>query len=128
MPELGIRGNVMGPQPIAKRQPLPPEMLQAADKVIAILARGDADGLAAISAPAVASEVRAIAGAIKPGSYTGHEIAAAARVIHHYYIKVRMFGDGVEPFTIQFRIGQRDGKWLLWEVINLTGRRAAWTR
>jgi hypothetical protein len=39
-----------------------------------------------------------------------------------------MFGEGAEPCTIQFRLGQRDGKWLLWEVINLTGRRAAWTR
>jgi hypothetical protein len=69
MPELGIRGNVMGPQPIAERQPLPPEMLKAAGDVIAMLARGDADGLAAISLPVVTSEICQITMGIKPGSY-----------------------------------------------------------
>ncbi|HEX4211235.1 MAG TPA: hypothetical protein VHY56_12615 [Candidatus Binataceae bacterium] len=128
MAELGIRGNVMGPQPIAQRQPLPPAMLEAAEQVIAMFERGDAEGLAAISSPAVASEVRSLAMALAPGRYSHHEIIAAARVIHHYYLKVRMFGAGLEPFSIQFRLGHKDGKWLLWEIINLSGRRAAWTR
>jgi hypothetical protein len=128
MAELGIRGNVMGPQPIAKRQPLPPAMLENAERVIAMFERGDADGLASISVPAVAGEVRAIALGLTPGRYSRHEIIAAARVIHHYYLKVRLFGEGIEPFSIQFRLGHKDGKWLIWEVINLTGRRGAWTR
>jgi hypothetical protein len=128
MADLGIRGNVMGPQPIAQRQPLPPAMFEAAEHVIAMFERGDVQGLAAISVPAVASEVRTIASSISPGHYTRHEIVAVARVIHHYYLKVRMFGDAVEPFSIQFRLGHKDGQWLIWEIINLTGRRAAWTR
>ena len=60
MADLGIRGNVMGPQPIAQRQPLPPEMFAAAERVIAMFERGDVQGLAAISVPAVVSEVRTI--------------------------------------------------------------------
>jgi hypothetical protein len=128
MADLGIRGNVMGPQPIAQRQPLPPEMFEAAERVIAMFERGDVQGLAAISVPAVVSEVRTIASNIAPGRYTRHEIIAAARVIRHYYLKVRMFGDGIEPFSIQFRLGHKDDQWLIWEIVNLTGRRAAWTR
>lgn len=128
MAELGIRGNVMGPQPIAQRKPLPADMLEMADHVIRMFAQGDADGLAAMSVPAVAGVARSVATEIAPGRYQRHEIVAAARVIHHYYLKVRIFGDGAEPFTLQFRLGSKDGKWLLWEVINLTGRRAAWTR
>ena len=85
MADLGIRGNVMGPQPIAQRQPLPPEMFEAAERVIAMFERGDVQGLAAISVPAVVSEVRTIASNIAPGRYTRHEIIAAARVIHHHY-------------------------------------------
>jgi hypothetical protein len=128
MADLGIRGNVMGPQPIAQRQPLPPEMLEAAERVIAMFERVDVRGLAAISVPAVVSEVRTIASSIAPGRYTRHEIIAVARVIHHYYLKMRMFGDVVEPFSVQFRLGHKDGQWLIWEIVNLTGRRAAWTR
>lgn len=128
MAELGIRGNVMGPQPIAQRQPLPPDMLEAAERVIAMFGCGDAEALIAISVPPAVGEVRAVAASLTPGRYTRHEIIAAARVIHHYYLKVRLFGDGVEPFSIQFRLGYKDGKWLIWEIIDLTGRRAAWTR
>ncbi|HTT74640.1 MAG TPA: hypothetical protein VMF50_01505 [Candidatus Binataceae bacterium] len=128
MAELGIRGNVMGPQPIAQRQPLPPDMMETAERVIRMFERGDAEALAAISLPAVAGDVGAIATGLTSGLYTRHEIIAAARVIHHYYLKVRILGDGVEPFSIQFRLGRKDGQWLIWEIINLTGRRAAWTR
>jgi hypothetical protein len=128
MAELGIRGNVMGPQPIAERKPLPPEMLEAAERVVTMFERGDSDGLTVVSVPPLAGEVRAIASDITAGRYNRHEIIAAARVIHHYYLKVRLFGDSVEPFSLQFRLGNKDGKWLIWEIINLTGRRAAWTR
>jgi hypothetical protein len=128
MADLGIRGNVMGPQPIARRQPLPSEMLEAAERVIAMFECGDVSGLAAISVPAVVNEVRTIAASVSAGRYTRHEIIAAARVIQHYYLKVRMFGDGIEPFSIQFRLGHKDRQWLIWEIINLNGRRAAWTR
>lgn len=128
MPDLGIRGNIMGPQPIAQRQPLPSGMLEAACSLIVMFEHGDCEGLAAMSVPAVVDTARSIAAEIALGSYSRHEILATARVIQHYYIKVRMFGESAEPSSLQFRLGKKDGKWLLWEVINLTGRRAAWTR
>ncbi|HUN58440.1 MAG TPA: hypothetical protein VMU41_10025 [Candidatus Binataceae bacterium] len=128
MADLGIRGNVMGPQPIAQRQPLPPDMLEAAEHVMTMFQGGEVEALTAISVSATADEVRTIASSLTPGRYTRHEIIATARVIHHYYLKVRMFGDRVEPFSLQFRLGHKDGQWLIWEIINLTGRRAAWTR
>jgi hypothetical protein len=128
MAELGVRANVMGPQPIARRKELPLGMLEAADRVVAQFAQGDGDALAAMSVQEVTGAVRALAAGINPGIYTRHEMVAVARVIHHYYVKARMFGDGADPFTLQFRLGNKDGRWLLWEVLNLTGRRAAWTR
>jgi hypothetical protein len=128
MAELGIRGNVMGPQPIAQRTPLPPAMLEAAERVLAMLKRGDREGLLAISAPAAAHSLGVVAAAIAPGLYDRHEVIATARVIHHYYVKARLFGDGIEPLTIQIRLGDKDGTWLVWEALNLSGRRAAWTR
>ena len=127
MAELGIRDNVMGPQPIAARKSLPPEMLELAKRVITMFMQGDSDGLASVSVTGVSGAPRAIAAQIPPETYTSHEVVATARVIHHYYLKVRMFGEGVEPFSIQFRLGKRNDQWLLWEVINLTGRRGAWT-
>jgi hypothetical protein len=127
MAELGIRSNVMGPQPIAARKSLPPEMLEAAERVVMMFMCADGEGLAAFSVSAIAGSMRAIAAQIAPESYTRHAVVATARVIQHYYVKVRMFGEGVEPFTIQFRLGKQNNQWLLWEVINLTGRRGAWT-
>ncbi|MGA2410867.1 MAG: hypothetical protein ABSG46_10835 [Candidatus Binataceae bacterium] len=128
MADLGIRGNVMGPQPIAQAKPLPPAMLEAAEHVFAMLERGEVAELVAMSTPSVAGAIEVIASAIQPGLYNRHEIIAHARVIQHYYIKGRLLGDGGEPFTIQFRLGEKDGAWLIWEVLNLTGGRAAWTR
>jgi hypothetical protein len=43
-------------------------------------------------------------------------------------VKARLFGPRAEPFTLQFRLGEEAGEWRVWETINLTGRRGAWTR
>jgi hypothetical protein len=43
-------------------------------------------------------------------------------------LKARLTGANVAPFTIQFRLGEDNGKWTVREVLNLTGRRSAWTK
>lgn len=128
MPDLGERVNVMGPQPVAVRSPVPPEMLVAADRVLELLTAGDAGALAAIATAAGAGELAALAKTIRPGAYNRHEIVATARVNYHHYVKARLFGDRAEPATVQFRLGQRDGRWIVWEAMDLSGGRTAWTR
>src|SRR5260370_19634059 len=56
MPDLGDRGNVMGPQPIAQPRPFPPEMFVAATVVMELLAAGKRGELAAIATPQAAGE------------------------------------------------------------------------
>jgi len=65
---------------------------------------------------------------VRPGNYDRHEIIATARVNHHHYVKARLLGARAEPFTVQFRLGEHEGDWRVWEAMNLTGRRGAWTR
>jgi len=128
MAELGIRGNVMGPQAIARAKPLPPVMIETAERVLAMLKSADAEGLAAIATLTAVSQISPLAGAVGPGLYDRHEIIAVARLINHYYVKARLFSETADPFTVQFRLGEKDGVWLLWEAIGLTGRHADWQR
>jgi hypothetical protein len=128
MSNLGERANVMGPQPIFARYVVPPAMIAAAESVLTMLAAGDAAGLAAMAAPSGAAELAAIAAAVRPGVFDRHGIIAQARLNDHHYVKARLHGPHAEPFTVQFRLGQVDGKWRVWEAVNLTGRRGAWTR
>ncbi len=128
MPDIGERANVMGPRPIASPSAVPPAMLAAAARVLELLAAADANALAALATPAGAGEVVALARAIRPGRYQRHEIIATARVNYHHYVKARLFGDRVEPFTVQFRLGEQDGRWKVWEAMDLSGGRTAWTR
>ena len=128
MSSLGERANVMGPQPIFERYVVPPAMIAAAESVLMMLAASDAEGLAAIATPSGAADVAVLAAVIKAGAYDRHEIIAQARVNDHHYVKARLHGPHAEPFTLQFRLGQLDGKWRVWEAANLTGRRGAWTR
>jgi hypothetical protein len=125
MPDLGERGNVMGPQPIGKRSEPPPAMLAAAQHVLDLLAAGDRAGLEALSTPTGAREIAEVARAIRRGSCTHHEVIATARINKHHYVKAKLIC--AEPITVQFRLGESGGKWLIWEAANLTGR-AAWTR
>jgi hypothetical protein len=128
MANLGERGNVMGPQPIAPRTQVPPAMIAAAERVLKLLADGDHAGLAAMATAAGAREIAEIAAAVKPGVYTSHEIIATARVNSHHYVKARLSGVNADPFTMQVRLGEHEGCWVIWDAMNLTGRRGAWTR
>jgi len=128
MPDLGERANVMGPQPRAARSSVPPDLLEAANHVLDLLASGDFGALAALATPAAAGELDQLARAIKPGHYSRHQIIATARLNYHYYIKARLFGDRAEPFTVQYRLGRQDGRWMIWEAMDLSGGKTAWTR
>jgi len=127
MPDLGERGNVMGPQPIGRRTAPPAAMLAMAERVLALLAAGNAAELATLATAAGAREIAEVAVGIRPGACDRHEIIATARVNAHHYVKAKLLGAGAEPITVQFRLGERDGNWLIWEAVNLTGR-TAWTR
>jgi len=128
MSSLGDRVNVMGPQPIAQRTVVPPAMLAAAHRVMELLAAGDHAGLAAIAAPSGRAELAAVASAVDAGAYDRHEIIATARINYHHHVKARLHGPQVEPFTIQFRLGEYEGGWRVWDAANLTGRHGAWSR
>jgi hypothetical protein len=128
MSNLGDRVNVMGPQPIFARFVVPSAMIVAAERVLTLIAAGDAAGLIAMAASSGTADIAAIAAAVRPGVYDRHEIIATARINFHHYVKARLHGPRVEPFTMQFRLGEQAGEWHLWEAMNLTGRRGAWTR
>ena len=118
----------MGPQPIAKRFVVPPAMLAAADHILDLLAQGRRAELETLVVAKAAGELRELMDAIAPGAYERHEIIAHAKAANHYFLKARLCGARAAPFTLQFRLGEHDGRWIIWEVVNLTGGRTAWTR
>jgi len=126
MPDLGTRGNVMGPQPIGRRNEVPLAMIAAAHEVLKLIAAGKWDALAALAMPACACEIAEFAAAVRQGVCDGHEIIATARINQHYYVKACL--TGARPLTLQFRLGEHEGRWMVWEMMDLTGRRGAWTR
>jgi hypothetical protein len=125
MPDLGERANVMGPQPIMRRTPVPSAMIAAAERVLELLATCKPMELAALAMPQAASKVAEIGAAVHPGAYDYHEILATARVKDHHFVKAWLRGPRAAPFTVMFRLGQHDGRWMIWDVIDLTGRRGA---
>lgn len=128
MADLGNRSNVMGPQPIGSRISIPPAALKAYTVITDLLARGDRIGLDALAMPQAASEVAALASDVEPGLYDQHELIGSAHIIQHWYFKARISGSGVTPVTFQIRLGENDGRWMIWEATNLSGRRSAWTK
>jgi hypothetical protein len=128
MPDLGERGNVMGPQPIGKVVEPPAAMLAAAGQLLAALLRGDFAFAEQMTTAQARADIAGITKALKPGAYDKFELIARGRVAHHYFLKARLTGRDVAPFTIQFRLGEDNGKWTVREVLNLTGRRSAWTK
>jgi hypothetical protein len=128
MPDLGERRSVMGPQPIAPVIEPPAEMLAAAGKLLTALMNRDLAGVEAMTAAQARDEMRAIANEIRPGAYDKFQLIGRGRVSRHYFLKARLTGAAAEPFTIQFRLGETDGKWAVREALNLTGRRSAWTK
>ncbi len=129
MPDLGFRKNVMGPQPIAERAPTPPEMLGAAKQFLEFLAKGKVEDVGALAIENARDEVNRLAEAARQtGTYNQKRIVALARINRHYWIKGELTGAGTKPFIVQFRLGEQDGRWKVWETINLTNARSAWTR
>ena len=128
MPDLGNRSIVMGPQPIAKRFVVPPAMLAAADRMLELLAEGRRAELEALVVEKATGDLHDLMDAIAPGAYTNHEIIAHAKANNHYYVKARLFGARAAPFTLQLRLGEHEGRWAIWEAVNLSGGRTAWTR
>jgi len=128
MPDLGERANVMGPQPIMRRTRVPSAMITAAERVLELLATCKPVELAALAMPQAASNVAEIAAEVHPGSFDHLEILATARVKDHHFVKARLGGPRAAPFTFMFRLGEHDGRWMIWDAINLTGRRGALSR
>jgi hypothetical protein len=128
MADLGNRSSAMGPQPIAEPFVVPPAMLAAFDHIVELLTQGRHSELEALVAPKAAGELRELMDSIGPGAYQRHEIIAHAKANNHYYVKARMFGARAAPFTLQLRLGEHEGRWVIWEAVNLAGGRTAWTR
>src|SRR5271156_66973 len=118
MPDLGDRSSVIGPQPIAKRFVVPPAMLAAADHILDLLAQGRRAELETLVVAKAAGELRELIDAIAPGAYQRHEIIAHAKAANHYFVKARLYGARVAPFTLQLRLGEREGRWVIWEAVN----------
>ncbi len=128
MPDLGNRSSATGPQPIADRFVVPPAMLAAADHILELLAHSRRAELEALVAAKATGELRGLMDAIAPGAYQSHEIIAHAKANNHYYLKARLFGARATSFTLQLRLGEHEGRWIIWEAVNLSGGRTAWTR
>ncbi len=128
MPDLGDRGNVMGPQPIGKVVEPPAAMLAAAGQLLTAMMRGDLAAVEGMTTAQAREDIARITSALKPGAYDKFELLGRGRVAKHYFLKARLSGSDVEPFTIQFRLGEEAGRWTVREVLNLTGRRSAWTK
>ncbi len=131
MPDLGDRANVMGPQPIAPRNQPPAEMLAVAERVMDLMSKGGRAELEAMSKPdareAVAAVAAAVPAALRNSANVTRQRIAWAHVNQHHYIKARLSAEGVAPFTFQVRLGELDGRWVLWEAFDLTGRRSGWS-
>ena len=80
MPDLGERGNVMGPQPIAPIVEPPPEMFAAADRLLNALIRGDRATIEAMTPAHVRDEMMQVANAIPANKYDRFELIGRARV------------------------------------------------
>jgi hypothetical protein len=128
MPDLGERANVMGPQPLEPRKPVSAAMLEAANHILKLFAERRLAELSALTTAAAQSEVQEVFDALPTRAFARIEIVATARVNDHHYVKARLHDDGGQSFTLQIRLGERDGRWMLWEALNLTGRRGSWTR
>lgn len=128
MPDLGERGNVTGPQPIAQIVEPPAAMLAAAKSLLNALMRGDRAGVEAMTAEQAREDMGRIANEIKPGKYDTFQLIGRGRISRHYFLKARLTGTDAPRFTIQFRLGEDDGKWTVREALNLTGRRSGWTK
>jgi hypothetical protein len=128
MADLGDRANVMGPQPIGRRLQPPAEMFAAVERVIELIMKADRAGLETLAVAKAKTEVAAFAAKIPSDKYTSHNIIGYAHIVQHYYVRAQVMGaDGLAPFDFQIRLGEHQGRWMLWEAMNLSGGRSAWT-
>ena len=128
MPDIGNRANVNGPQPIGKVIEPPEDLYPAARHLVDLLMKGDKTALAALSAEDAREDVAAVADSLKGKAYTEIEFYGRARVVKHWWLKVRLEGAKLPTASLQFRLGPDDsGAWIVREMMNLTGVRSGWS-
>jgi hypothetical protein len=128
MPDMGFRDNVMGPQPIATRKPMPERLMQTVDRILDLLADGKAGELIAMAVATAKDETAQLASAINAGVYNDKRVVAIARTHEHYWIKAKLTPPDAKPFTLQIRLGPDGDRWVIWQATNLSDSRSAWTR
>jgi hypothetical protein len=128
MPDLGERGNVMGPQPIGKVVQPPPPMLAAAEHLLNAIMQGKRADVEAMTDANARPQMAEITNAVPAAKYAKFTLIGRARVAKHHFIKARLTGDSVEPLTLLFRFGADGERWTVREALNLTGRRSGWTK
>jgi hypothetical protein len=128
MADLGFRENVMGPQPIAQRKPIPQDMLDTVARFLDLLAQGNGAELSQMAVESTKEQASALASVVKPGAYNDKSVMATARTNEHYWVKAKMTGPGIKPFIVQLRLGPQSGGWIIWEIMNLSNARSAWTK
>jgi len=128
MPDMGYRDNVMGPQPIAHRKPIPQSLHDAVARILDLLAEGKNSDLIAMAVDTAKDEVAKLGSAAKAGIYNNKRVLATARTSEHYWIKAILTGPDVRPFIAQFRLGPDGDRWLIWEATNLSDARSGWSR
>jgi len=128
VPDMGYRDNVMGPQPIAQRKSIPPEVIETVARFLELLAAGKASDLAAMAVDSAKADVASLSASVKAGVYNDKRVIATARTNEHFWIKAKLAGPDAKPFTLQLRVGPSNGKWLIWAATNLSESRSAWTK
>ena len=128
MPDMGFRDNVMGPQPIANRKPIPQTLLDTTARILDLLVQGRGAELVKMTVDTAKAETAELATAVKPDVYNDRTVLATARTSEHYWIKARLTGRDAKPFTLQFRLGPDGDGWVIWQATNLSDSRSAWTR
>ncbi len=128
MGDMGYRDNVMGPQPIAQRKPIPQSLLDTVARVLDLLVEGKGSEVAMMAVDTAKDEAAKFAASVKAGVYNDKRVIATARTNEHYWIKAKLTGPDAKPFTFQLRLGPDGDKWVIWQATNLSDSRSAWTR
>ena len=117
----------MGPQPIAQRSPVPPAMTAAAEQVLKLIESGDRAGLEAMAFERARADAGALSTASHPGRMRAMRSSRRPARISTTTSRRRIIGPGAAPILLQIRLGEHEGRWVILEAKNLTGRRSAWT-
>ena len=128
MPDMGYRDNVMGPQPIAGRKPIPQTLLDTVARILDFLSEGHGREVISMAVDTAKDETAKLGASVRAGVYTDKRVIATARTNEHYWIKAKLTGPDAKPLIVQFRLGPDGDRWLIWEATNLSDSRSAWTR